>query len=198
MNRPRTVQNESISPLVRALDLGVGALRSLGLPMTKLTEEAILSRAMQHTGLSDFGNPKFREPMAKVLALLRAEPGLTNMTYVQFNHAMTQAAENRLRLEQYKKDYPEVTSIEVKRPVFVLGFPRTGTTVLQNLLSCGEHRRGLEFWELIDPIPHSKDTQADMRKRIRSAQHKLDIAYRVAPEMEVVHYMNAVGSFVGG
>ena len=59
-----------------------------------------------------------------------------------------ETASNRLRYRQFVKDHPQVLDTKIERPIFVLGFPRTGTTILQNLLCLDPNRRGLEFWEL--------------------------------------------------
>jgi hypothetical protein len=128
MAKERTVSQDSIGPVVKALDVGIGALKALGVERTRLTEDAILGRAMRETGLSDFGDSRFRIPMRRILGMIEKRNGLNNMASVTFNHAMTQAAANRLRLVAYQKAHPDVHDVKVERPVFVLGFPRTGTT----------------------------------------------------------------------
>ncbi|MFT6142182.1 MAG: hypothetical protein ACJATT_000577 [Myxococcota bacterium] len=191
MAKERTVSQDSIGPVVKALDVGIGALKALGVERTRLTEDAILGRAMRETGLSDFGDSRFRIPMRRILGMIEKRNGLNNMASVTFNHAMTQAAANRLRLVAYQKAHPDVHDVKVERPVFVLGFPRTGTTALQNLLASDPRRRGLEFWEICNPLPSGASSSADDKRRVRKTKRDLDIAYRVAPEMEVVHWIDA-------
>ena len=45
------------------------------------------------------------------------------------------SATNALGLEDFIARHPEILKSEIKRPLFVLGLPRTGTTLLQRLLS---------------------------------------------------------------
>ena len=75
--------------------------------------------------------------------------------------------------------------------MFVLGFPRTGTTLLQNLLCLDPGRRSLPFWELTHPTPISEDSVQDRNVRIRSAERVLSMAYRLAPEMRTIHEIKA-------
>ena len=43
------------------------------------------------------------------------------------------------------------------------GLPRSGTTFLHNLLIHAFNRDGLEFWELCEPIPYSKNIFIDKK-----------------------------------
>ena len=95
------------------------------------------------------------------------------------------------RLARYLKQHPRVGSHPIKRPVFILGFPRTGTTLLQNLLALDDQRRALPFWEIMNPVPFHEDPVKDKKARIRAANAKLRIAYWVLPEMAAVHEIRA-------
>eukprot|EP01105_Mastigella_eilhardi_P010114 TRINITY_DN2369_c0_g2_i1.p1 TRINITY_DN2369_c0_g2~~TRINITY_DN2369_c0_g2_i1.p1 ORF type:complete len:435 (-),score=135.10 TRINITY_DN2369_c0_g2_i1:25-1329(-) len=45
----------------------------------------------------------------------------------------------------------ELGTVTIARPVFVIGPPRFGTTLLHNLLSCDSRCRSLKLWELLFP-----------------------------------------------
>ena len=59
----------------------------------------------------------------------------------------------RLSIDRYLVDNPEATAAEVAQPVFVMGMPRTGTTVVINLLACDPSRRTVLRWTLEEPVP---------------------------------------------
>ena len=42
----------------------------------------------------------------------------------------------------------------IERPLYILGFPRTGTTLLHILLSRDPAARWLRLWEGLHPAPH--------------------------------------------
>jgi len=48
---------------------------------------------------------------------------------------------------------PSVMETPIKRPVFIIGFPRTGTTMLYNLLAQDPAFKAPMFWEMIAPYP---------------------------------------------
>ncbi|TNE91967.1 MAG: sulfotransferase [Deltaproteobacteria bacterium] len=186
MTNALTVGNLEYTWQARLVDSLARVGEILRLPIGKLDAESILASARRQTGLDDLGDPSFREPLDKIVEIARTAP-MTSLGRVFIRQTMIRAACNRAWMNEYVKKHPEVLDIEVKRPVFVLGFPRTGTTVLQNLLCLDEGRRGLEFWELTHPVPMLDNKAKDERKRKRSAKSMLDIGYFVAPEMAEIH-----------
>ena len=73
----------------------------------------------------------------------------------------------------------------------MLGFPRSGTTLLQNLLEQAPSRRALRFWELTNPIPEHEEPSRDRAARVRRAERDLTWAYWFVPEMEEMHEVRA-------
>src|SRR5207249_6925313 len=57
---------------------GVGrALAAGGLPLVRLDERSLRTRAVRATGLEDFGDDRFREPLGRLLRALADEARLT-------------------------------------------------------------------------------------------------------------------------
>lgn len=185
-----TVSAEAHSPLLKALDLIASAGTRLGLPLGRLDADGILASASRATGLQDFGDPAFQEPMRHMLDVVESAP-LSALGRIATRASFEKAARNRLLLTSYLERNPAVLDTPIRRPVFVLGFPRTGTTVLQNLLCLDDRRRGLAFWELASPVPVHDDPAVDRARRIRSASRMLRAAYLAAPEMAEVHWIGA-------
>ncbi|CAM9678123.1 unnamed protein product, partial [Ectocarpus fasciculatus] len=76
----------------------------------------------------------------------------------------------QLRFNDYMKRHPEVKEIKMKDPIFIIGFPRTGTTFLHELLGIHPDVRMHYSWEQFDPIPSTDDSSlvahtADRKKR---------------------------------
>ncbi len=186
-----TVEDEHYRWPIRLLDIAAGAASTVGLPIGRVDKESILQSARKSTGLDDFGDPFYEEGLDKLIDAAGAA-GLTNLAGVVLRQSFIRAAQNRLWMEEHLKKNPHILDIEVKRPIFVLGFPRTGTTVLQNLLSLDDNRRALKFWELITPVPLDLPPKRDEFVRKRAAQRMLNAAGVIAPEMQKIHYMDAM------
>lgn len=75
----------------------------------------------------------------------------------------------------------------VARPVFILGLPRTGSTILHNLISQDDNIRCPASWEVMYPGPTLAQKGSE-RKRTAS---RLGWANRLAPDFESIHAIAA-------
>lgn len=67
----------------------------------------------------------------------------------------------RLQLVSYLKRHPAIEKVKLQRPVFVIGFPRTGTTFLHELLGLHPSVRMHYSWEQMYPIPETDDESVE-------------------------------------
>ncbi len=73
-------ERSPVQPLplgARLLNRAGAGLRAVGLPLLPLDETALLERAARNTGLDDFGEPWFRQPLRVLLDALEREAALT-------------------------------------------------------------------------------------------------------------------------
>ncbi len=187
MSRELTVQRRSYSLPVQALDALAGAFGPM-LGLTTIEADSLRRGAERATGLRDYGDPRYEEGMSIILENARKVP-ITNLARVFIRETYRKALVQRLELTEHLKHHPEVLEIPVQKPVFVLGFPRSGTTLVQNLLGVVPGRRGLPFWQLTTPLPQHADRARDEKIRMRTAQTILRLGYLVAPEMGAVHHV---------
>lgn len=164
----------------------VGCLQAVGLAPSTVDQVKITQKAIRNTGLSDFGNGIHLEGMKQLTDSMNKEP-LTHFAKVSSTMFGTDALSNRLRLVDYLKKHPEVNDIKIERPVFIVGFPRTGTTLVQNLLNLSEDRRALPFWEITNPVPVHADSAKDIELRQALTKKRLAVANFVLPEMKFIH-----------
>lgn len=156
----------------------------------RLSMEEILDAARRRTGLTDWGEERFLEPMRVLLASLEDEARLNSLgrlfLRLNFRHFIC----NRLWVRQYLKDHPEALAEPVSRPLFVVGLPRTGTTLLHNLLCQDPNRRAPLFWEVLQPAPapDRRDRRPQMARRLVSFLDRWG-----APQLKTVHALDADG-----
>jgi hypothetical protein len=94
-------------------------------------------------------------------------------------------------LEALRRD-PATASTPIERPVFVLGFPRTGTSLLFHLLTLDPEARPLLGWEALDPLPpRRRPGGAD--PRVGRWRRAARLAYRAAPGLRHVHPLTETG-----
>jgi hypothetical protein len=89
------------------------------------------------------------------------------------------------------REYPDYAQVEIVRPMFVIGLPRSGTTALQRLLAADPASQGLELWLAQVPQPRPpRPTWAD-NPVFQYIQAGLSLHQEEHPEFMGVHYMAA-------
>jgi hypothetical protein len=121
-----------------------------------LNADAMVQTAINEVGLDDFGGESYREGLDVLVNDYNA--GLAKGWMNQNGRDMTARdsvhyLSRRLLVTDYLKRHSELTQAKVERPVFVMGIPRTGTTLLSNLLASDPARRSPLTWEIDDPVP---------------------------------------------
>ena len=185
-----TLQHLRYRPALQVLNAGAAALLRVAPGLGRLDGDDIIAAARADVGAEDLGGLAFREAMNRVLAALQAAP-LTALARLVVRQTLQKAVSNRLHLAAWRAVHPEVDDVSLRAPLFILGFPRTGTTLLQNLLALDPGQRALRFWELQTPAPCHPDPAVDFGRRLRVGQASLAAAYFVAPEMAQIHAISA-------
>ena len=115
--------------------------------------DELMAQVAVATGLSDFGPGDFGEGLAVLLASVAADaefdPSADDAVLSTFRRRL----ENRLLLEAWLTEHPNVLEMPVIGPVDIIGLPRTGTTALANMMSLDPQFRCLRGWEQSSPIP---------------------------------------------
>jgi hypothetical protein len=156
-----------------------------------LVADALIEEAVKKTGLDRFDSESYREGLDVLLADYNKsehpEPLLERM-----RGNLVQMLSDRLSTTDYLAGRPELLDRPVERPLFVFGMPRTGTTLLSNLLACDPDRRSALTWEIEQPVPPptTATLKTDPRAVAKLAQEKAMLAAR--PEMGKYYRNSAV------
>jgi Sulfotransferase family len=119
---------------------------------TELSEESLLEAAVAQTGLTDWGPGEFLPALRRLLDALEAEANLSRRGRELCRGKLVHHLATRLRVqENHAKAGDAISRQPIVRPLVVVGFPRTGSTLLQNLLALDPRARSLKFWELYSP-----------------------------------------------
>jgi len=95
--------------------------------------------------------------------------------------------EQRAALGARERETPRVAETPVERPIIITGFPRTGTTLLHNLLARVEGLWAPPLWQLRDPLAALDDEDQPRRE----TEALLERLYTAAPAFRAIHPMHA-------
>ncbi len=117
-----------------------------------MTPDEAIANAVEGTGLEDFGPDGWREGLERTLDGFARAP-LNDQARAAAQGKVVYDLSNRLKIEQWYKDHPEVADEQVEGPVLVCGLPRTGTTATLGMMATDPRYRFLRGWEANSPLP---------------------------------------------
>lgn len=123
-----------------------------GVPVD-LDPAVLIGKAIEKTGLENFGAADFRPRLDAYAAAADADSGNTNLNRLILHDRIVRLLSQRLLLTDLLTRYPEIHDIEIDKPIIVVGLPRSGTTHLVNLIAADARRRALPYWESQEPFP---------------------------------------------
>ncbi len=156
-----------------------------------LVAEELIGQAKQAAGLAVFDSDSYREGLEVFLSDFNGgHPPADALERTR--GSVVQALANRLKVSDYLSRRPELLHRPVERPVFVFGIPRTGTTLLSNLLAADPARRSPLTWEIDDPVPPATTAtlRTDPRALERLEMERQMLAAR--PEMGKYYRSSAI------
>jgi hypothetical protein len=180
-----------VRTLTRALNTGAELMTRGGMPFVSLNPERLLADARQRVRLDEFGPPDLDEPFRRLLASYDGEAGLTFTGRIAARQDTLRLLENRLRMCADRRRYPAIAAQEIRRPLFVTGLPRTGTTLLHGLLAQDPVSRVPYTWESMFPSPPPTKSHRESDPRIAWAERQIRWFHRLNPDFRRIHQLGA-------
>lgn len=173
---------------VQALNRAGKWLEKAGILKLEVDDEWLMDHARRHARLEDFGDDGFREPLRRLAEAIKCEARLNLIGKLAFRQDSLHILINRLEIERDRAKYPEISAQKIEKPIFIIGLPRTGTTILHSLLGQDPGYRVPLTWEVMSPSPPTADGEA---RRIRQAAGSLAWLNRLAPDFKAIHLVGA-------
>ena len=142
-------------------------------------------------GLTDFGDEAFRPALERLLACLDGEGRLSVSGREILTARIVELLRNRLVLEDHVRRYPEILDEENDDPIVVVGLPRTGTTLLQRILSCDPRFYPMLWWECRYPAPLQADASPGEDSRVALARAEVQAMIDANPALLAIHPFDA-------
>jgi len=179
------------SKLLRLVNAMGRSLMGNGVSWLSLDEKILLGKACKRVGLDDFGDDSFLEPLRLLLNSYETEAELNFIGRICVQNDILRLLGNRLRLVEDRKRFPEIAAEIIRRPLFITGLPRSGTTFLHALLAQDPAHRAPQVWEVMYPSPPPEKGSYDSDRRIAKTQLQLKSIDFLMPDFKAVHLIDA-------
>jgi hypothetical protein len=122
--------------------------------VSDLTVESVLAEASARTGgLEALGDGPFTDGLSRFIDSLRADARLNATGEVVARERALLHTVNRLHYVEDRARIPAIAEQRIVRPVFIIGMPRTGTSILHDILAQDPANRAPLTWEVTFPSP---------------------------------------------
>ncbi|OBJ86813.1 sulfotransferase [Mycobacterium sp. 1245852.3] len=158
----------------------------------RFAPERLIAAACDEVGSDDFGDEGWRPGLHRVTDGLINDARLSDIGVEIAHLDLMRALKNRLGVIAWRKEHPEVSREEVKAPIFIVGQPRTGTTILYDLLAQDPELRAPLTWEVDEPCPVPQPEAYHSDPRIAQTQAGIDLSEQIMPGFLAFHPMGAL------
>jgi len=149
-------------------------------------------RAAARAAKSDqFGDESFLEALPVLVDAIEREANLTWLGRVMCRQSLLGFLQNRFSVYGHRAAHPEIAGVPIERPLFIMGFPRTGTTILHNLLAQDPANRVPLGWEVQFPHPPPQRETFRTDPRIKKARTFFGHMDTMAPSLASIHEVGA-------
>ena len=156
----------------------------------RLELERNVADAVDATGLDDFGGDTWREGAERVVADLQGPAQLHDVGVEVAVGDLQAYLQTRLRITDHRRHHPEIDQ-PIVRPLVVVGQPRTGTTILFDLLAQDPGFRVPRSWEVDRPCPPPELATYTTDPRIAEVQAQFDLVDSMIPGFSAFHEVGA-------
>lgn len=159
--------------------------------LVPLEAAELMATACQNTGFDDFGSDEWLEGFHVFLKALDEEADLHLLGRLMTRSDILRWLEARLGIEAAYAQNPEIEDEVIDSPVIVTGLPRSGTSILFELLAQDSQFGSPRNWEIMFPYPPPETASYNSDPRIERCEHLVTQWNRVAPTYASMHEMGA-------
>lgn len=151
----------------------------------------LMQQAEARTRLWDWSGFDIRAPLEALVKSVNAEAHLNAHGERACRERLAFVLANRLRMVEDRKRWPAIAEEQIRAPIIIPALPRSGTTVLLQLLAQDPANRSPLTWEILAPSPPPETATLETDPRISEVQAMLDAHGFTRPELMAIHPFGA-------
>jgi hypothetical protein len=141
-------------------------------------------------GLTDFGSfdGDWEARFESLIAELEATGKLNALGRLMTRQELLRGLRTRLLLTRARNENPAIAKESIVAPLVITGPPRSGTSILFELLALDPNARGPLGWEVLHPVPWQQATEQERRAMSECEQ---EFWADVQPEFAAIHELRS-------
>jgi hypothetical protein len=160
--------------------------------LADLSPDSILEEASRRArNLTDTGEGQFTEGLRRLSESLEEEARLNPIGRMIARERAILSTVNRLNYLEDRRQNPSIAQEKIVAPVVVVGMPRTGSTILHDILAQDPASRAPLTWETMFPSPPPEPETFETDPRIEACEATFPGVELQIPAFKAMHPMGA-------
>ena len=166
-------------------------LKAVGLDPFKLNADTILKKTIKKADFKGEVPVQIVKGLQQLIRTINEESNPNTFGALAVKSLIARTLYGRLKVEQVLKENPEIEKTEIKEPVFIIGMPRTGTSILHALMHEDQAHRSPLSWECVLPYPVPKPETFTDNAQLKTVKKEFGQLFKLVPDFKKKHYMEA-------
>ncbi|MGB1051705.1 MAG: sulfotransferase family protein [Chitinophagales bacterium] len=178
----------------RGLNIMNGAgkfLNRLGFPIYNLDARSIVKKAKKDANYAGEVSNELIVGLEQLVHSINKESRINAFGSIALKGLLKRTLTSRLKVEQSLYDNPDILQSKITAPVFIIGMPRTGTTILHSLLHEDVNHRSPLAWECLLPSPVPEPSTFSDNPQLNTIKKEFGQLFKLVPDFQKKHHMTA-------
>lgn len=164
-------------------------LKSVGLDPFKLNADAIINKARKKASFTGEIPEQLETGLRELVKSINEEARPNSFGALAVKGLFERTLYGRFMIEKVLEENPEIETSEIKEPVFIIGMPRTGTTILHALMHEDPAHRSPLAWECLLPYPVPTPESFYDNEQLKTITKEFRQLFKLVPDFLRKHYM---------
>lgn len=168
-----------------------GLLKKVGLSPFGLQADKIIAKAKKSANYKGAVPTQLETGLKQLIDSIQKEANVNTFGALAIKSLLERTIYNRLKVEQVLQRDASIEQQPIQRPIFIIGMPRTGTTILHALMHEDPANRSPLAWECLVPYPVPRPESFEDNPQLHAIQKELNQLFQLVPDFKKKHYMDA-------
>lgn len=179
------------TPILNGINRVGRSLKIVGINPFKLNADKIIAKAKKKANFKGELPYQLETGLRKSIESIENEAKPNTFGSLAVKTQFEKALYQRLKVEQEISANPEIEKTAIKQPVFIIGMPRTGTSILHALMHEDSSNRSPLAWECLLPHPLPTPENFNDNPQLDSIRKDFDQLFKLVPDFKKKHHMEA-------
>ena len=167
-----------------------GTLKKVRIDPFRIKADSIIAKAKKRAKF-DGNLPQAEEGLRELVSSINEEGKPNTFGSIAVKGLLERTLYGRYKIEQELDSNPFIEKEEIRQPVFIIGMPRTGTTILHALMGEDPAHRSPLAWECLLPFPAATPETFRNNDQLKTVTKEFGQLFKLVPDFLKKHYMAA-------